>query len=425
MTPKYNITLAFVGNYCDFEHLQISGSTVSNYTISAELSMQQINSFAGYTYWPDIGSLAAVQEVNSSPNILPDFNIVVKRFSDCGLYWPTVLDDYSGASGGFATSVMFSDIADRNTDVLAVVGNEYSTTCRGPAEALSIQKIPYCSSSSGSPRLSDKNKYPYFWRTITARGIGEHMYQVLRIWNVKRIAVVYQEDDELGLYNQLITYTAALDIIESMQNHNILIVTQFGLRTNYNAKDIEYLTLMLKFVDARYIILSAQTEFSSSLLKKMQEHGMIGPQYVWFGFIPVFGSAAAKAGFILFQQSLPDMSSNNYHRFYETVSNIAEIEAAEFGSFNLQTYVAPQYDCAMMLLLGFDKLLKSYPAFTPAMLANRELQHFMNYTWFQNLNYNGLGASPMLLNQYGDFESSYDIFYYTGDNDNLTSKTLN
>ncbi|ORY51262.1 hypothetical protein BCR33DRAFT_450888 [Rhizoclosmatium globosum] len=54
------------------------------------------------------------------------------------------------------------------------------------------------------------------------------------------------------------------------------------------------------------------------------------------------------------------------------------------------------------------------------MLANRELQHFMNYTWFQNLNYNGLGASPMLLNQYGDFESSYDIFYYTGDNDNLT-----
>ncbi|KAJ3138523.1 hypothetical protein HK100_012487 [Physocladia obscura] len=167
-------------------------------TISAEESFLQANLSSSYIYFPEIAALAAVDLINKNPSILPGITITVKRFSDCGPWYPAALETYFGASGGWAASLMFQDIYENNPDVIGVIGNEYSTTTLAIAEELSLVEIPYCSATSASPRLSDKKKYPYFWRTITALGIGDHICQVLLTWNVQRVAIIYQRDDDMG-----------------------------------------------------------------------------------------------------------------------------------------------------------------------------------------------------------------------------------
>ncbi|KAJ3073716.1 Delta-1-pyrroline-5-carboxylate dehydrogenase, mitochondrial [Podochytrium sp. JEL0797] len=195
-----NITIGFVNEYCFFP-LELNGSLVTDFTamINTSASMDQIYLPSGFPYFSDLGGMAAVEIINNSSTILPGVTVNIKRFTDCGPWWPTVENDYFGASGGWASSIMADDIINKHKDVIAVFGTEFSRTAIISAEALSYAQIPYCSGSSASQRLSNKHKYTYFWRILPSYGYGKHLLQLLNNWNVKRVAIVYEMDDSFAL----------------------------------------------------------------------------------------------------------------------------------------------------------------------------------------------------------------------------------
>ncbi|KAI9351520.1 periplasmic binding protein-like I [Obelidium mucronatum] len=304
---------------------------------------------------------------------------------------------------------MFEDIVDRSPDVIGVIGNEYSTTARGPAQALSLRRIPYCSGASGSPRLSDKNKYPYFFRTMTALGIGEHMFQVLKQWKVGRVAILYQGDDELGRYS-------AVDIVGSMNRNGVSLPTGFG------TSELKYAMRMI----AEFAM--GSMSFLGACIRKWGCWGWSGPQFVWMGFIPISvdlgglldSNRVSLEGFILFQQMLPDTTKPMFKAFEDSFFEISGVDYNAISQYDMSTYFAPQFDCTMMMLVGIDKLLKSSPSVSISDLLNHDLQSHMNSSFFQNLGYSGVIADPVILNNFGDLSIPYQVFYYTGNYNNIT-----
>ncbi|KAJ3015724.1 UNVERIFIED_CONTAM: hypothetical protein HDU68_012588, partial [Siphonaria sp. JEL0065] len=162
---KLNVTLALIGNYCNFQYLNLHDSFVQNYSISAQQFASQVDLPGFASYLPDVGQIVAVDLINQSRDILPGIYVNVKRFTDCGDWYPDVID-YNGNTAGYASSVTARDIIEQHTDVIAAVGNEYSTTVPGLLQQLSLAQIPYCAGTSALPSLANKNQYPYVWRTF-------------------------------------------------------------------------------------------------------------------------------------------------------------------------------------------------------------------------------------------------------------------
>ncbi|KAJ3409515.1 Gamma-aminobutyric acid type B receptor subunit 2 [Chytriomyces hyalinus] len=412
-----NITLGFVSSYCAIDHQIFNSSLVTNFSepLSPWISYMRLS---GFIYYNDIAMLLAVQEVNSSPTILPDVHVNVKRFTDCGPWYPNAENLYNGNSEGYATAVMASDINDVHKDVIGLISNQWSTTANGPAEIMSYTQIPYCAAQSTSPRFSDKNKYPYFWRTVPSLGLGEHIVQLLKSWNVNRVSMVVQADDDMS-------YRFGVDISKTLLKHRFNMLTVVNIHTDLDSATVQDATLSLKRADARYIIVSGQTNFVAGVIYALGKQGLFGPNIVWITYmtpqpggdpLEMFGADFYKyMEGIIFLLPLPADNSNP--KFKKEYLRIQEATSTNMTISDFQVYFIIQaaYDCAMMMLLGFDKLLKeNKKSFTPKMLAERKLQRHMNYTLFQDLGYDGVTLKGMRLTDGGDLALPYQFQYFTG-----------
>ncbi|KAJ3021127.1 UNVERIFIED_CONTAM: hypothetical protein HDU68_009788 [Siphonaria sp. JEL0065] len=76
--------------------------------------------------------------------------------------------------------------------------------------------------------------------------------------------------------------------------------------------------------------------------------------------------------------------------------------------------VSSIFDCTMMLILGFDKLLRENPQFTPEQLSSRSLSKYLNFSQFLDLGYDGLAAQPVVMNSRGDLMMPYMASSYNG-----------
>ncbi|KAI8845963.1 periplasmic binding protein-like I [Chytriomyces cf. hyalinus JEL632] len=412
-----NITLGFVSSFCAIDHQIFNSSLVTNFSepLSPWISYTGLS---GFIYYNDIAMLLAVQEVNSSPTILPDVRVTVKRFSDCGPWYPNAENLYTGNSEGYATAVMASDINDVHKDVIGLISNQWSATANGPAEVMSYTQIPYCAAQSTSPRFSDKNKYPYFWRTVPSLGLGEHIVQILSSWNVNRVAMVVQADDDMS-------YRFGVDISKTLLKQHFKMLTVVNMHTDLDAETVQDATLSLKRADARYIIVSGQTNFVAGVIYALGKQGLFGPNIVWITYMTPqpYGDPLELFGadFYTYMEGiiflLPLPADNSNPKFEKEYLRIQEATSTNMTITDFQVYFIIQaaYDCAMMMLLGFDKLLKeNKKSFTPKMLAERKLQKHMNYTLFQDLGYNGVTWKDMRLTDGGDLALPYQFQYFTG-----------
>ncbi|KAI8831329.1 periplasmic binding protein-like I [Chytriomyces cf. hyalinus JEL632] len=384
-----NITLGILSNYCAFKNMVFNGSYATNFSQIFDPDVVDMDGNSGWTYYSDLAMIVAVDQVNRNPSILPGVHVNLKRFSDCGsVFDPSANLEYYGNSAGYASAVTANDILNVHTDVIGVIGNQYSTTARGINEILSDNKIPVCMACTGSPRYTDKNKYPYVFRTRPNFHVPS-MLLLLKQWNVRRVAIIYQSDNEFGI-------SAWVEMKKSFHRERISVLTSVGVEGNFDNAAIEYARLSLKQSDARYIILSGNNFFNSYLLRALASKGIYGPKYVWMSYnAPRSRNALAEyqEGFIMADADPLDASEDLWK-----ITN--EMAHYEFDVGDVVGYSLPGFvDCVMLMLLGFSKVGKA----RPDILQRRGYQDQMNFTLFQNLSYHGLSAPGLLtLDSNGD-----------------------
>ncbi|KAJ3233075.1 hypothetical protein HDU81_002535, partial [Chytriomyces hyalinus] len=190
--------LAYTDAFCWFQEFAVERSILTNFTISREVSLGTFDSFKLYSYWSAVAAVIAVNDFNMQVDVLSGAYVSLKFVTDCGAWFPNATELFQGKPNGFASVVTANDISQIHKDIIGVIGDDFSLTARTLAAQFNQAQIPMCSATSASPRLSDRNKYSYFWRLQASTGLGEHFYLVLKEWNVRRVAMIFQADDELG-----------------------------------------------------------------------------------------------------------------------------------------------------------------------------------------------------------------------------------
>ncbi|KAJ3233989.1 hypothetical protein HDU81_001814 [Chytriomyces hyalinus] len=408
-----NITLGFIGYYCGLKGLHFNNhSLVSNTSSKYDPTQFPFYSAEGWLYFNDAIMQMAVDQVNADPNILAGVHVNVKRFSDCGNVYKPLGSSYKGAQGGFAASVMAGAVVGEYRDVVGVVAYQFSTTAKGSAAVLSNQQIPTCSSGSSSPRFSNKENYLYFWRTMRGMGIGGHMAQLLRVWNVQRVAVISQAHDDMGRL-------AGIEIADTLHASGIQVVVQMALLDTSDPTPYDYAATVLKNSNVRYFILSGQKSFNARAAYMLGKRGLTGDEYVWMGNnqpkplgdpLKLYGPdfPTIIRGFILFIQMPPNTTKPLFKSVYKQFNEEQGIDMS-VSDFDVYFTLQMSYDCVMMMLRGFDKAVKEEGV---ELLARRGMLDRMNFTYFQNLGYDGLSATPNRLNAFGDLSTGYQAVMY-------------
>ncbi|KAJ3229903.1 hypothetical protein HDU78_008781 [Chytriomyces hyalinus] len=418
LMPLQNITLGMVAWYCFFPHLVLNGSLIVNGNMGPGLfnySQIQIGGYDVWAYMADLSVQMAVDAINADPNVLKGVYVGIKRFSDCGPWNAQGSWAERRRSGGYASTVMATDVIEHNPDVLGVVSLQSSSTARYSAEVLSNAQIPMCSADVVSPVLSNRNKYPYFWRTLPGAGIGNHLYQVLKYWKVTRVAIIYQKGTDLGYY-------VYLDIKRILERQNITILGEYALTDDMDAYYMDYICTSVQKTLARYFIVLGVSEYTAHVMNEMGERGLTGPNTVFLGInhpkplrnaTLIFGKDFFKyiQGFVRVSVG-PDTSNV---LFNQTQSDLAAITGYPLDANDMDSYNVPGFvDCVKAMLHGYDNLLRSSPENTLEALASRRLNKKMNSKLFQNTGYQGILSSPLLFDGNGDVKLPISACYMLG-----------
>ncbi|KAJ3229904.1 hypothetical protein HDU78_008782 [Chytriomyces hyalinus] len=412
-----NITLGLISWYCFAPQLTLNGSHVVEGSLNPGLYNKQQISDGGYEvreYIMDLSVQLAVDQMNADPNVLPGIHVNIKRFSDCGSYYPSVADVWGGRTGGYASTIMATDIIDNHPDVIGVVAMQTSSTARYSAEVLSFAQIPICSGTVGSPRLSDKPNYPYFYRTIDGAGIGEHFYQFLKLWNVRRVALIYQKNTDLG-------YFVFLDMHQAMLRHKMNILGTYGTTDPNDKFFMNYVADALKRVSARYIIVIGNAVFSASVMNAVGKRNLTGPGFVYLG---INRPKPAKNATLLYGPKyysyiegyvqIAGMANFETQIFADAKAQLSALADYPLRSMDVDSYNIPHFiDCAKSMLHGFDNLLRKTGQSAES-LAGRKMNSMMNYTLFQNPGIEGVMANPLGFNNNGDIKLSDGACYFIG-----------
>ncbi|ORY43863.1 hypothetical protein BCR33DRAFT_251515 [Rhizoclosmatium globosum] len=205
-------------SYVDGAQLDASGSIVTSFQSSLKLANIDISGYGndGGTYFTDLMMQIAVKMINENPYILPNTTVILRRFNDMD---PTrhISNNVSTVTTGFAT-ITAMEIG-KQKDLFGLVSAEYSSVLNYVGELTSVYKIPTCGLSQLSPRFSDKNLYPYFFRMISgmtgSRGLGNNYVKLFRSWNVNRVGIIVQQD---VTYSYLGTYLLLIPFIHRLQS---------------------------------------------------------------------------------------------------------------------------------------------------------------------------------------------------------------
>ncbi|KAJ3240254.1 hypothetical protein HDU78_002357 [Chytriomyces hyalinus] len=429
---RSTISLASVAFYCAIPNITYDGnsSQIVNFNSTFNSKAISFDDLSSFAYIADIVAQVAIREVNNDPSILPNITVRLERFTDCGPYTDGMNINYDGSSSGYASSITATDIV--KSGVLGVIGNEFSSAAVGEAEILSNYKIPYCSAASSSPRFSNKNNYPFFWRALASAGIGKHFVRLLETWNVTRVSIIYQKDDD-NAYQMYLDLLAALRATSDSAKNSIHILANVAMVTKVDAISIGYAAKEIEASDSRYIIISGQNQFISQVYYGMGKLGMLNPTRVWMAInmpLPLFDNSGFQddyysmlKGFIFIQYMSAATNGPKYDRLLESVKELGGIDFAAALSPDWFFQIATahvNYDCTMLMLLGLDRVLKSSPENSVEMLTSGKLNDQLDFTYFKNLGYQGLVADPLELTINGDLAVPFQAFCMTGVGSNMT-----
>ncbi|KAJ3226604.1 Taste receptor type 1 member 3 [Chytriomyces hyalinus] len=391
------LTLGLVNMYCllpNITCLAESESTSQQIPHHSCTTSARIDTLPGFSYFFDLAARLAIEHVNSDSSILPGIHVGYRRFSNCGNSWsPELADSYSGDSAGYAGSEMVREILEDPAGVVGTVGFEFSRTVMVAAEVLSHYKIPHCSASAGSPRFSNKNKYPYFWRMVASADVCDHVRLLLEHWGVKRVAMIRERNDELGFngYLQLFHFfittlffcPVGADILETFRAKGIQISAKIDISGKLDDDDAVYAKSLIVNTQSHYIFVSGQADFTASVLYRLGKLNITGSEFVFIGFTaplpfgnpldagplhPVYGPDffSLIEGYVM-AATLPDSTNPRYKEFNNLILSRTQVNTWSNGSlmspdfdFVMSYGMDTAYDCTMVMLMGIEKVVSVF-----------------------------------------------------------------
>lgn len=171
---------------------------------------------------------------------------------------------------GWAEHILFQFLQNPPRKIM-LLGAGYSvcSTVVAALAGLELWKIPQISYSSSSPELSDKDIYPYFYRTIPHdSSFNAPRIALLKSFNWKHVATIFQEEN--------LFRTAVSDLHVQFANEGIKQIASESFRDSAVVQMEN-----LKKKDARIIIGNFLEPGARKVFCEAYRLGMYGAKFVW------------------------------------------------------------------------------------------------------------------------------------------------
>ncbi|KAJ3299045.1 hypothetical protein HDU79_000004 [Rhizoclosmatium sp. JEL0117] len=253
--------------------------------------------------------------------------------------WDQRLSVPGDGLGGAAVAAL--ELVSKFPNVIGATGESSDLSTKITAGVLGQFQIPFAGGVQNLPVLSNKNNYPYFFRTTYSGMYGSDIAKLLNVWNVTRVAILFDSAD--------VASVQASEDVQRFMNANHIIVLSYSSYNGYSS-DIDFSQILgeLKRVEARYIILCAQGWSNSySLVVQAKNMNLISPNHVWFVTNPPYPQDYSGVGDEPRLDILHGMVYPNYNFALPTDPNSIEIARWANGG---------SYDATGTLLYGIDKV---------------------------------------------------------------------
>ncbi|KAL3991763.1 torsin-1 [Sarotherodon galilaeus] len=142
----------------------------------------------------------AIEEINKNLNLLPNVTLGYSLYDNCGALVVALSSALSLASGQ-EEQFLLQENCSGIPPVLGIVGDHYSTFSIAISSVLSLYNIPIVSYFATCSCLSDRQRFPTFFRTIPSDAFQVRaMIQILKHFGWTWIGLLVSDDD-YGLHS--------------------------------------------------------------------------------------------------------------------------------------------------------------------------------------------------------------------------------
>ncbi|KAK7151705.1 hypothetical protein R3I94_008147 [Phoxinus phoxinus] len=213
----------------------------------------------------------AIDEINKNPNLLPNITLGYHLYDNCVMLGMAFRAAISLASG---TEESFSNLnCTGPPPVVGIVGDASSTPSIAISSVLGLFRVPIVSHYATCSCLSDRKKYPSFFRTIPSDAFQVRaMVQILRHFGWTWVGLVYSDDD----YGS----NAAQSFQQEMQRFGHCVAFSEILPNDHKPRDIQRIMGVIQASTARVVVVFALSSFLIPLMDEVVLQNMTDRQWI-------------------------------------------------------------------------------------------------------------------------------------------------
>ncbi|XP_026086108.1 extracellular calcium-sensing receptor-like [Carassius auratus] len=213
----------------------------------------------------------AIDEINKNPILLPNITLGYHLYDNCvrlGMAFRAAMSLISGTEKSFSNLNCTGP-----SPVVGIVGDPSSTPSIAISSVLGLFRVPIVSYYATCSCLSDRKKYPSFFRTIPSDAFQVRaMVQILRHFGWTWVGLIYSDDD-YGIY-------AAQSFHQEMQLFGHCVAFSEILPHENNLRDIQHITGVIEASTARVVVVFSTSSFLLPLMEEVVLQNMTGRQWI-------------------------------------------------------------------------------------------------------------------------------------------------
>uniref|UniRef100_A0A4W5RNQ1 G-protein coupled receptors family 3 profile domain-containing protein n=1 Tax=Hucho hucho TaxID=62062 RepID=A0A4W5RNQ1_9TELE len=214
----------------------------------------------------------AVDEINRNPDLLPNITLGYQLYDNClklGVSFRAAMSMASGTEEEF----LLDETCSGSPPVLGIVGDPGSTHSIAISSVLGLFRVPMVSHYATCSCLSDRGKYPSFFRTIPSDAFQVRaMIQILRRLGWTWVGLLFSDDD-YGVH-------AARSFHSSLSESGGCVAYSQLLPKDNRPTELQRIVREIKSSSARVVVVFSNEAYLLPLLDEVVVQNVKGLQWI-------------------------------------------------------------------------------------------------------------------------------------------------
>ncbi|XP_051580758.1 extracellular calcium-sensing receptor-like [Myxocyprinus asiaticus] len=213
----------------------------------------------------------AIDEINKNPSLLPNITLGYHLYDNCvtlGMAFRAAIALISGTEESLTNLNCTGP-----PPVIGIVGDSNSTPSIAISSVLGLFRVPIVSYYATCSCLSDRKKYPSFFRTIPSDAFQvQAMVKILRHFEWTWVGLIYSDDD-YGIY-------AAQSFHQYVQLFGGCVAFSEILPLDNDRRDIKRIVQVIQSSTARVVVVVSTSSYLLPLMDEVAQQNVTGRQWI-------------------------------------------------------------------------------------------------------------------------------------------------